>query len=226
MHITVCGYPRSGTTLLYNMLSTTVKGFNFYPKEMKTEIAHKEDPKSPKITKRPTDITDAPSLVNKIPNIYFILCIRDPRSILVSEHQHAPGQFKISWDKALKTNKDKGVIGEAPGLIERDERARKVPNPFIVYYENLVSNPNKVQEELGKYFGFEYTGKFKDFYLHEIPHRLALQLNGVREVETDRIYSWKNYPERIKQQFKECPKLFELVKYWGYEEDDEWFNSL
>lgn len=225
-HIIVCGYPRAGTTLFYNMLRTTVKGYKFYNRETRAINAHKNQPNVPKITKRPTDISDVPEIDSKIPNKKFIVCIRDPRSVLVSEHSHAPGHFKIGWDYAIATNRKKGIVGKAPGLLKRHNKVLQVPEPIYIYYENLVQDPIKIQKMLKKELGFEYKGYFTDFYKHNIPDTLALQLNGIRRVSSDRIESWKKYPERIKQQFNECPKLFDIVKYWGYEENDDWFNDL
>ena len=225
-HIVVCGYPRAGTTMFYNMLRTTIKGYKFYDKETKAIEAHKKNPKNPKITKRPTDISDAEEIKNNIPSVKFLVCIRDPRSVLVSEHSHAPGQFKINWDYALKTNRKKGVIGKAPGLIERHEAVLNVPNPRFIFYEDLVNDPNGIQKQLCKELDLKSEGKFTDFHKHQIPETLSLQLNGVREVSKDRIAPWKNYPERIIRQFNDCPRLFEIVKYWRYEEDDSWFEEL
>lgn len=225
-HIVVCGYPRAGTTMFYNMLRTTVKEYKFYDRETKAIVAHNKVPDIPKITKRPTDISDAEEIKNKIPNVKFLVCIRDPRSVLVSEHSHAPGVFKINWDYAVATNRKKGIVGKGPGLIERHDHVLKIPNPRFIFYEDLVEDPDGIQEELGKELKLKYQGKFTDFHKHKIPETLALQLNGIREVSKDRIAPWKQYPERIKQQFNECPRLFEIVKYWGYEKDDSWFDNL
>lgn len=225
-HIIVCGYPRSGTTLFYNMLRTSVKNYKFYNQETRAIIAHKQDPRTPKITKRPTDISDVSEIEAKIPNKKFIVCIRDPRSVLVSEHSHAPGTFKISWDYAIATNRRKGIVGKAPGLLKRHNHVLNVPDPIFIYYEDLVTDPISIQKMLKEKLGFRYKAKFTDFYKNKIPEMLQLQLNGVRKVSTDRIESWKQYPERIKQQFNECPELFNIVKYWGYEKDDNWFNEL
>lgn len=230
-HIVVCGFPRAGTTLLYNMLRTTAQGWVTYPHEKRADRAHQEDPESSKITKRPTDMADYRDLSRHIQGVEFVVCVRDPRSILVSGHDHAPGQYKISWDHALKTHKDRGVIGKAPGLVERHHKARALvetrPIPTVeVYYEDLVRYPDAVQAELGQALRLKYQGDFRDFINHDIPERLALQMNGVRPVETSRIQSWRQHPERIRQQFRECPQLFEIVRYWGYEISNDWIKDL
>ena len=226
-HIVVCGYPRAGTTLFYNMLRTTVSGFQFYDREIRADVAHKKDPGLDKITKRPTDMADAPELMQTIPGIEFILCIRDPRCVLVSEHAHAPGQYKIGWDWALKTCRRQGVIGKAPGMIERDQKARAIQNcAYVLKYEGLIQQTEQVQADVGRFFGFEYKADFTEWHTKKIPGRLSLQLNGVRPVEESRMESWRQHPDRIKQQFSECPALFEAVRFWGYETDDSWIDEL
>jgi len=225
-HIIVAGYPRAGTTLLYNMLRETVKGYETFDKEMKSEKARQVATKNNIISKRPTDISDAPQLKQNFSDIQFIVCIRDPRSVLVSKHDHAPGQYKIGWDHALKTNAKKGVVGKAPGLIERHNKVLQIPRPIFVFYEDLVQNPNQEQVRLRELIGFEYQDEFKNVHKEAPPQKLALQLNGIRGPETSRIKAWKDHPERIYQQFNECPTLFNIVEYWGYEPDSSWFQQI
>ena len=225
-HVIIAGYPRAGTTLLYNMLRETVKGYETFDREMKAEKARQVATKNNIISKRPTDISDAPDLKKRFPDVQFLLCVRDPRSVLVSKHDHAPGQYKIGSDYALKTNAKKGVVGKAPGLIERHNRTVQVPNPTFVFYEDLVKDPNQEQVRLGEIFGFEYQGEFTDVHKQAPPEKLALQLNGVRSPETSRIEAWKDHPERIYDQFTKCPTLFNIVEYWGYEKDSMWFDEI
>lgn len=225
-HVVIAGYPRSGTTLLYNMLRETVKGYQTFDREMKASEARRQAIQGCIISKRPTDVADAPELKRRYPDIQFILCIRDPRCVLVSEHDHARGYYKISWDKALKTNRRKGIMGTSPGLIERHYRVLQVPNPVVVYYEDLVRDPEMEQNKLSWLFGFRYTGSFLNVHNERPPERLALQLNGVRPPETSRIAAWREHPRRIQEQFAECPQLFDLLKFWGYESDDSWIEDL
>jgi len=228
-HVIIAGYPRAGTTLLYNMLREVVRGYETFDREMKAEKARQQTKSGYFISKRPTDMADAAELLSKYNDITFVLCVRDPRSILVSEHDHAPGQYKISWDKALKTNKNKGVVGKAPGFLERHEKLIKVPSEFskIVFYEQLVREPDIVQGQLAPLFNYQFNGKFSAVHTQSPPpERLALQLNGVRPVETSRIDSWKNHPHRIYKQFTQCPTLFSILEYWGYERNSLWFDEI
>ena len=81
-HIVVFGYPRAGTTLLYCMMYTSMCEYSFYDKEIEARRAFKRSPKTIKVTKRPLDIRHVGWLAKKVPDVGFILCIRDPRSIL------------------------------------------------------------------------------------------------------------------------------------------------
>lgn len=231
MHVIVAGYPRAGTTLLYNMLRYSVDKFEFFDREMKAEQAREKSARKDLVSKRPTDVADAPWLTRQHSDVELILCVRDPRSVLTSVHAHAPDQYKISWDSAVKTNCKKGVVGEAPGFIERHDYvldAMKIsrPYPTIVYYENLVRNPEGEQERLSRIFDFQYSRSFLEFHQGNIPERLRLQLNGVRPPDPTNIIKWQDHPRRIYEQFTQCPRLFEILKYWGYEADNQWFREI
>jgi hypothetical protein len=73
---------------------------------------------------------------------------------------------------------------------------------------------------------FEFRSNFSDFYKKEPPGKLSHQLNGIRPPSVENIGRWKNHPERIKQQFEECPQLFDVLIELGYEDNKEWITNL
>ena len=221
-HIVICGYPRSGSTLLYNMLRATVLSYLFFDREVP---ALKALGASPRITKNPNDVFEAVEIARRA-GARFIVTLRDPRAVLVSRHAHGGGGYKINWDFGLKTAHRRGVVGTNQGLIERHLALAQVPDPVRVKYEDLVSDPGGTQERLQGAFGFRYAGRFADFHKADIPPLLGHQLNGVRPPETSRIASWRRHPERIRAQFTACTKLFDLLIEHGYEEDRKWFDDL
>ena len=79
---------------------------------------------------------------------------------------------------------------------------------------------------MAQIFGLEMRGKFEDFYKFAIPEKLTHQLNGIRPIDHSRIDSWKKHPERVRQQFTECPALHDLVIKYGYEKDTSWLKNL
>jgi hypothetical protein len=222
MHIVLCGYPRSGTTLLYNMLRSTVINFSFYDREI--SFLNEEVMKGINlITKKPMDIKYV-GLADRS-KIKFIVMIRDPRSVLCSKHWQAPDMYKVSWDWAIKTAVN-GEVVRMRGLLWMDRLISFIENPVLVKFEDLVKDYRNIQTYLGDLFGLEYAGDFCDFYKTPIPKLLSLQLNGVRPIDESRIDSWKTFPERIKEQFTACPELHALLYKYGYEQNQEWFNEL
>lgn len=224
-HIAIFGYPRSGSTMLYCMLRHTIKEYNFYDREIRAVDAHVREPDIPKITKNPMDMKQVDWLQKNVSKGGFILTIRDPRDVLCSKV--ADGRFKVNWDSCL--HKKKGVLGKNDGFIDRNKLAVKSLeyNPLVIRYEEITENPNHIQSEIQTRFELEKGNKrFSDFHKASIPHKLRLRLNGIREVNTNKIGNWKNFPKRIYKQFTECPELFDILKFWKYEENNDWFEEL
>lgn len=222
-HIVIVGYPRSGTTLLYCMLRSCITGYKCYHKEVFAHAAHGRDQFLPKITKHPADLLNLHKIIKDIPNVGFILCMRDPRAVLTSYISADPG-FRLNWDTCFHTKEPNSA-----GLVELNHRAvslLELHPPFLCRYEDLVTSPDAIQESMAKKFNFKFTGKFSDFHTVEVPEYLEHRLNGVRPVSVTHINTWRNHPSRIYTQFMQCPELFDIVKFWKYEEDNSWFNEV
>src|SRR5262245_35536865 len=100
MHVVVCGYSRSGTTLFYNMLRTTVRNCHFLDSERRAASVIGETVEN-YITKRPLDIFDIENIHRN--NRYgkairYIVMIRDIRSVMTSRHQSVPNDYFIGFD--------------------------------------------------------------------------------------------------------------------------------
>ncbi|MCG8324430.1 MAG: sulfotransferase, partial [Thiotrichales bacterium] len=110
-HIIVAGYPRSGTTLFYNMLRTSIEGYEFMDRECPASRTIGIDNKN-RITKRPKDIFSIGDAVNNNNHdkyISLIILIRDIRAILTSKHKSVPDDYFIGFDHSyfvdVKNNK-------------------------------------------------------------------------------------------------------------------------
>jgi len=200
--IVVCGFCRSGTTMLYNMLRTTVYGYAFFDKEAPgASVA--DDAKV--ITKRPIDIfwqTDRRR----------IICIRDPRAVLTSQHWSAPGKYFCDADRDRNGR---------PGLL-RQWRAIQQLEGERVQYEELVRDPQTVQARLGRRLGLSYVGHFADFWKHRTPERLEKALNGRRPL--DKGHDWRDHMPRLRDQFARFPELHDCMADLGYAGDDSWLK--
>ncbi len=114
------------------------------------------------------------------------------------------------------------------GIKHYHEAINYVKNKYNVYevrYEELITNPEKFQKEMGIELGLEYKGNFIDFYKREnINDATNLMLNGLRPIDLTRLSAWKKHKNRIVEQFTKFPELFDILIEQGYEEDKRWFN--
>jgi hypothetical protein len=222
-HYVICGFPRAGSTMLYLMFKHSTNSCKFYDKEMPAlQVLSCQETQ---MTKRPRDIFKVNQILEKT-DAEFILTIRDPRDILTSIHANSEGQYKVNWDYSLKTGR-KGITGKTEGLLQYWKAIKNVPEPIVIYYEDLVKNPDENQMFLETQIpDFEFRSNFSDFYKKEPPGKLSHQLNGIRPPSVENIGRWKNHPERIKQQFEECPQLFDVLIELGYEDNKEWITNL
>jgi len=203
------------------MLRTTVIGYEFYDYEISYDRVMGKVPHQ--MTKKPMDMAKAK--ICPVPDsIRFIVCIRDPRAIITSKHWQVD-EFSVSCDWSIHSVVH-GKIRKMEGLRAMDRYIREVTNPVYLFYENLIRHPNEEQERLGDLFDLKYKGEFTDFYRHETPEQLTVQLNGLRPLDFSRLDSWKQYPERIIKQFTDCPYLHEMLYKYGYERNRDWFKQL
>jgi len=202
------------------MMRGSVVGYRFYDKEMQAREAYGEHSKESKVTKSSDDVFDAILIREQIPDVGFIVCVRDPRAVLTSSVDGRSG-FRVDWDLCYH-NRGNPTIG----LLGFDKAIRNMDDYFLCRYEDLVSDPMRMQEEIGQYFELSYDGWFKDFHMHDIPEPLRVRLNGVRPVSTDKINQWRERPVRIYDQFSQCHELFDLLEYWDYKTEMGWFSEI
>jgi len=246
-HIVICGFPRSGTSLLYNMLCSTVEGFGFdcYEQRSAKTIRLYENHAS----KMPLDIFSVDWILrNNIhgKRVVFLIMLRDIRDVVVSIHANVPDRYFIGYEGGYKPDgqyPDYQITFTHPGLGEifrevlrlRDSRPDSV---LFVRYEELARNPERVQQLLGERLGLTFAAAFAEF--HERPSRLGIRYEGgvaaiepllVRckdEVTTGRIGLWRKpeHRERIISQFRSYPGLFQILREFGYETSDAWFEQF
>ena len=246
VQLVVCGYPRSGTSLLYNMLSSSLAGMHF------TEF---EEPARNSLqlggswaSKFPLDVLDVSgfdglNIFGK--RIIVLILIRDPRDILVSRHPLLPGEYFIGYDHSWWP----GRIGSgswtysAPGIgaihtaIGRAEECRSVQS-IRVRYEALTADPDQVQREIAARTGLEFSDAFSRFHDHQDRHAYryegrrapkdpTLALEN-RAIDMSRAGRWTRpeHRDRLVDQFTRFPELLEIVRSYGYATDDAWFSDL
>jgi hypothetical protein len=234
-HVVVCGYSRSGTTMFYNMLRTTVTNFRFLEREQPARIVIAASPDD-HVTKRPLDIFDidnilAANVLRK--RVFCVILIRDIRSIVTSFHQSVPNDYFIGFDRQYFIDNNNGTSSLTnPGILQihsaiaRTWQRRDLAK-IILRYEDILRDMETIQGQLGTAIGFDYRGSFRDFHKHETPLGLERALNARRPPDLENIDAWRaeRHRDRIRDQFTRCPQLLELLRIYGYETSDSWFDA-
>jgi hypothetical protein len=240
----VCGYPRGGTSLLYNMLSSSLPSFVFA--DFEKPALQAIETRGFYASKWPMDILNIKRVVaNNIlsKEIIVIVVIRDLRDVITSVHPNAPGRYFCSYETRLSPR------GNYPyEIVDTDQGIRTIHSAIVsvrdmsgirlatVKYEDLIADPDRVQKILSQDLGLEFCADFADFHTRGEAHayRYAgamrpLDANLVREnspVDASRIGKWRRpeHSERIRSEFSTHPELFDLLIFYGYERNRDWFE--
>jgi hypothetical protein len=245
--IVICGFPRSGTSLLYNMLAAALPDFarDAFEESALRSLWRYED----RLSKLPLDVMRLAQLARHNVHgkrIYVLVPLRDPRDLVTSIHPNVPGDYFIGWDASYRVGL--GDAGEPslsmPGI--RDILAAlelaAVDRGFEridVRYEDLVREPDRVERQLASRLGVTFRTHLADFheqaerlpYRYDAAHtRPGADLSLAREaapIDASRAGKWRDaiHRARIACEFGRHPELLALVRRWGYEPDDAWFAA-
>lgn len=219
--------------MFYNMLRTSVSNFQFLERETPAHLVIGDTPECV-VTKRPLDIFNIDQIVsaNRFrKQIGCIILVRDVRSIVTSRHKRVPDDYFIGFDHQYfvhagqKSHTNPGILQTNAAIAVAWQR-RDI-GIVVLRYEDILRDTESTQSRLGQVFGFRYTGSFRDFHKHGIPDELEYQLNEVRPLDVAAIDAWREprHRARIRDQFTRCPRLFDILKAYGYEKDDRWFDA-
>jgi hypothetical protein len=217
-HLVICGFPRSGTTLLHLMVQTAVpEARSFLQERNGFGVAQSHWPGRARylITKRPYDIF----WIDEIRELYaalgtrtqprFVICVRDPRAVLTSRHEANRAEYRISADRWRS-------------IHAHYQYATRYDDMCVVEFADLVLRPSAVQQRLNDLVGWTPSYDFEEFH-RRVPQNFDTRpLNGVRDLDPTTLDRWKQpeHAERIKQLLREMPELPARLIEMGYEEDD------
>jgi len=212
IHITGC--PRSGTTLIMELMHTCFVCDAFCGHEVSIFEPVSGNPNI-YFSKQPSDVKRIGPLLDADTNLHSITMIRDPRSVITSQHKNLPGiyfcNFRI-WNECYQAAKK---------LLTN-------PRNLNVRYEDLVQTPDAVQDQIQELFPFlTKTRKFSEY--HQIANPSAdanAALGGVRKVSKDRILSWQKHLPRIKYEYIKHTEIADTLIKLGYESDRDWLTLL
>lgn len=208
----IIGPPRSGTTLMLELMVTCFR-FSHHVKE---EVSLLRYPKglpdgATLCTKCPRDHYLVKKILPSDEQQWFISMTRDPRDVVVSRHGLRPDLYWTNlchWKDWLS-----------------NVREFKNHDRFIeVRYEELVGNPDRVQQAIARRLPFlPVRKKFSEYYQASNPSSQSLAaMRGLRPIEAGSVGRWKDHLHRIAGQLEIHGPIDEELIQLGYEDDKSW----
>lgn len=222
-HAVVCGFPRTGSTLLQVMVEACVSGVDTYPGEVAALHAARFEPRTRPVlfTKRPDDVLDLDAIdawyAKRPGDVRLVLTVRDPRDVLTSVHRAytadrgyyvTPERFHATW-RAFRAARERG-------------------DALVLRYEDFVNDPDAAQRRLDGLIGWSTDAPFSQFHARaqtrEQDSMTEGALGGLRPVETAGVARWQKpvHASRITELLGSMPELAEACVDLGYETDDAW----
>jgi hypothetical protein len=221
-HVVVCGFPRSGSTLLQLMIEACVSDIQTFGRERHAlEMAQTVlCRRSFMMTKTPSDIFRTGRLIEhyreRAADVRFLLTLRDPRGVLTSVHKKRPGEYYVSAERWR-------------AIHEYWKWARHLDPVLTIRYEDLVTRPAFVEQQLTHFVGWKVERPFAS-YQQAVPKRFdATALNGIRDLDPRNIDRWRSeqHLDRLRRLVEvELPELPNALIEMGYERDCRWLEYL
>lgn len=212
LHIVGC--PRSGTTLMMELMASCFSNDGDCEHETSIFSPHPEDAQL-YFSKKPTDIRYIKKILLNDPDLFIICLYRDPRSVITSIHKSKSNMYFVDYVEWKKCQ-------------DAAEALQQEPRFLLIKYEDLTQSPNVVQDRIISTFPFLHKKHAFTNYtdVAKPSEKSQNALNGVRPIDTTRHASWKKHLPRIKSQCLRHPKLLQDLIRLGYETDDSWFKEL
>jgi hypothetical protein len=217
-HILICGFRRSGTTLLQMMLEYAHPYARRFGKEVSgwRAATYKWRNHDVVISKAPDDIFRLDALLgfyrNRTARLRPLVLIRDPRDMLTSRHaktQH--GQYAVGFELWRKYR-------------QTVERWLHSPDVLVLRYEDLVTNTQAIQARVDAFTAESSHHRFVDYLKEDRPDFDKLPLNGLRPVDSLSIGRWRHpeYFQCLQTVLKEDTGFAEFLIRLGYESSTDW----
>ncbi|MDA1063273.1 MAG: sulfotransferase [Proteobacteria bacterium] len=212
LHIVACS-PRTGTTLLHEVMVTCFKVDKQYEHEIRFNEV-KADAGQIVITKRPKDTMYMPAVIAD-PEFYVIYLLRDPRDVIVSQH----GSYEGMYYSNIRLWRE--MHGYTQSIANHE--------CFLqIRYEDFVNDPDATQEKIVARFPWlEKRHNFSEYHKHAVvSHQSKLAMNDVRPIAPSSIGKWKANLARIKGQQLTHGSLTPDLIACGYETSADWERML
>ena len=213
IHVVGCS-PRSGTTLIAEMM---VACFDIDLYGEHEDHIHAWPPHRGRVflTKHPADIIAVEPALRITPGLQIVVMIRDPRDIVSSRHGSDSHRYwaSLKYWKAF-----------APCI----RRLQDHPRVTTVRYENLVGDPDRVQEGLMEAMPWLVKQvPFTEFHhVSRASKEAQAALGGVRPVSQASIGNLRQHKPRLAGQIRKHGSIAADLMEFGYEADATWEKEL
>ena len=213
LHIVSCA-PRSGTTLLHEVMATCLHVDKHYDHEIRF---HKAWANSGQVllTKRPKDTLYVPDLLASDPEFYVIYLLRDPRDVIVSRHAKDDSRYYVN----VRVWRELDAIARS---VDSHERF------LTLKYEDFVSEPDRAQDAIeGQFPWLERRHDFSQYHRHaKVSEKSERAMHGVRPIAATSVGRWRDNLPRVKGQQVLHGSLTPDLITRGYESSDAWEDLL
>jgi hypothetical protein len=216
-HILICGYQRSGTTLLLAMMEHALPNAKQFHKEISGWRAATWCWRNHEImiSKVPRDILK----LNAIRNFYrsrqaklrAIVMVRDPRDMLTSHH--------VLHDRQYFQDLEEFKLLHTAVMAQKDRE-----DVLLIKYEDLVTDVPGMQKRIEAFTGEKMKRDLTGFHQSQNERFDTSALNGVRPVDQKGIGRWKKpeHRQRLGEILIQVPELPKILIDLGYENDANW----
>jgi len=213
LHIVACS-PRTGTTLLHEVMVTCFRVDKHYDHEIRFHQVTGEDGQIV-ITKRPKDTMYMPAVLEDDPELFVIYLMRDPRDTICSRH----GKNKSIYYSNIRLWRQMHGYARQMAGHERFLEVR---------YEDFVSDPDATQQMIADKFPWlEKIHKFSGYHEYAtVSEKSKTAMHNVRPIAPTSVGRWTRNPGRIMAQQMIHGSLTPELIECGYESSDAWEKVL
>jgi hypothetical protein len=219
LHAVICGFPRSGTTLLQLALQFAHPQARGFRGETDGWRAATYCYRNHRVlfSKVPADLFELDRLRafyrTRSARLRVLAMVRDPRDQLTSQHalQAEPYQSFETWRRYYRA------------FTAEQEHA----DVHVVSYEDLVADPTGVQKQIEAFLELPPGRPFTAFHTANWNQFDLFALNGLRPIDATTVGRWKHatHRPRISAALHTLPQLPQALIDLGYELDKTWLGA-
>ncbi len=213
--IIICGSPRSGTTLMNELMRSYYGTYVMNREERALRFPYLVSNKKYVVTKHPLDFNFFSRFIETFNRPLFLFMLRDPRDVIISKHFKNKDHYLVNfplWKKAVTAYEN----------LDYD-------NIVLVKYENLITDPLSIQKKITAKLGLELKNDFKDFFNNvDKGHQDIKSLGGIRPIDSSNLGKYKNpeHSQRIREQITSFPEMSDYLIKYGYESSKHWETTF